>query len=369
LKRINPRVDARSRDRHYVVFVRSARFVDPLFALVLCAWALATSGSDHAIEIPAALLMTLPLAFRRSAPLPAAVAVAAGFALMGAADKPSESLATLVAVMVAAYSVATVADRRLAVAGVLVLIAGGIAETALTGDDDYGFIAVVISAAAAAGAVTGARTRQAVVERARAEEQAVAAERERIARELHDSVAHAVSLMVVQAGAAETAVGDDAEAAKALERIRAAGHEAVADLGRMVGLLRSGDVEPVYGIGEPERLVAPFRDAGMAVDLDVVGRPRGVPAGIDGAAFRVAQEALTNALKHGAGSAALTIAYEPDALRLHVTNPVGAPGASGTGHGIAGMRERVRLYGGDLHAGRNGDSTWSVDIRLPVPPE
>ena len=347
--------------------MRSARLVDPLLALALCAWALATSGSDHAIEIPAALLMTLPLALRRSAPLTAALGVAAGFALMGAADNPSESLATLVAVMVAAYSVAAVGNRGVAIAGVAALMAAGIAETALTGDDDYGFIIVVIGVAAAAGAAIGARGRQAEIERERAEERAVAAERERIARELHDSVAHAVSLMVVQAGAAETAVDGDSDAARALERIRATGHEAVTDLGRMVGLLRSEDVEPVHGIAQPERLVAPFRDAGLDVRLDVTGTPRALPTGIDGAVYRIAQEALTNALKHGDGSAALVIGYDPDALHLRVTNPVATREAPGTEHGVLGMRERARLYGGELRAGPNGNGTYEVDLRLPVP--
>jgi signal transduction histidine kinase len=367
LNPFHPRVDVKRVDRRYVWLVRSTRLVDPLFAVALCAWALAASGSDHAIEIPAALLMTLPLAFRRSAPLPAALAVAAGFALMGAANNPSESLATLVAVMVAAYSVAAAGDRRVAIAGVVALIAAGIAETALTGDDDYAFIVVVIGVAAAAGAAIGARGRQAEIERERAEERAVAAERERIARELHDSVAHAVSLMVVQAGAAETAVDGDSDAALALERIRATGHEAVTDLGRMVGLLRSEDVEPVHGIAQPERLVAPFRDAGLAVQLDVTGAPRALPPGLDAAVHRIAQEALTNALKHGDGSAALSIAYESDALRMRVTNAVAGRAAVGTEHGVLGMRERARLYGGELRAGPNGNGTYEVELRLPVP--
>jgi signal transduction histidine kinase len=367
LNRINPWFDVRAPVRHYVWLVRASRFVDPLIALVLCAWALADSGPDHALEIPAALLMTLPLAFRRQAPLAVAAIVALGFGFLGAADNPSESLATLVAVLIAAYSGAAVADRGRAVAAIALLIAAGVAETALTGDDDYGFIIVVIGVAGAAGAAMAARSRQADAERERAEQQAVAAERERIARELHDSVAHAVSLMVVQAGAAETAVGGDGEAAKALQRIRDTGQDAVADLGRMVGLLRSEDVEPVHGIAQPERLIAPFRDAGLAVELDVSGTPRDLPSAVDAAAFRIAQEALTNALKHGDGSASLAITYEGDALRLHVTNPVAGTVAPGTEHGLVGMRERARLFGGQLDAGHNGDGTFVVDVRLPVP--
>jgi signal transduction histidine kinase len=249
---------------------------------------------------------------------------------------------------------------------VALLLAAGLIEAALVGDGDYGFIAVVIGISAAAGYAMGTRGRQAEAELEREAERAVGAERERIARELHDSVAHAVSLMVVQAGAAETAVAAGGDAAKALERIRATGHEAVADLGRMVGLLRSEDVEPVYGITQPERLVAPFRDAGLDVHLDVDGEPGELPAGLDGAAFRIAQEALTNALKHGAGSAALTIAYEPDTLRLLVRNPIGAGVTAGTEHGITGMRERARLYGGELRAEPNGNGMFVVEARLPL---
>jgi signal transduction histidine kinase len=349
--------------------VRSARIIDPLLAVTLCVWALVDSGPDRAFEVPAAILMTLPLAFRHRAPLLVAVLVAIGFALLGLADNASESLATLAAALIATYSAALVPDRRRALAGVGVLIAGGLVETALVGDNDYGFTVVTLGIAGVAGAAMSARTRQADAERERAEERAVAAERERIARELHDSVAHAVSLMVVQAGAAETTLHDDSDAAKALERIRATGHEAVADLGRMVGLLRSEGVQPVVGIANAERLVAPFREAGLAVDLNVRGTIRELPAGVDSAAYRIAQEALTNAVKHGDGSATITIAYEPDALRLMVTNPLGGTAAPGSGHGIAGMRERVRLYGGELHAGQNGRARWHVEVRLPLPPE
>jgi signal transduction histidine kinase len=336
---------------------------DALLAAALAVWALA-GANDPAVGVPAALLMTLPLAWRRVAPLPVAVAVAAGFALQGAQENPPESLATLVAVMLAAYTVAGADNRRLVAAGLGALVAAGLAETALVGDDDYGFFLVVIAVASVAGFAMGARSRAAQAERQREAARAVTAERERIARELHDSVAHAVSLMVVQAGAAQTAVAGDREAAQALERIRATGQDAVADLGRMVGLLRD-EVEPVHGIAQPERLVAPFRDAGMDVDLAVTGSPRALPGSLDSAAFRIAQEALTNALKHGAGSASLAIAYEPAELHVAVANPVARANGRGTGHGLAGMRERARLYGGRFDAGPTMDGRFRVDVHIP----
>ncbi|HEX6713131.1 MAG TPA: histidine kinase [Thermoleophilaceae bacterium] len=345
--------------------MRRVRPADAATALVLAAWGLAESGG-RPVVIAAVVLMTAPLAWRSQAPFAVAAAVAAGIALEGVAPDPPESLATLVAITVAAYTVASMGDPRRAAVGVALLVSAGFIEAALVGDGDYGFIAVVIGISAAAGYAMGTRGRQAEAELEREAERAVGAERERIARELHDSVAHAVSLMVVQAGAAETAVAGGGDAAKALERIRATGHEAVADLGRMVGLLRSEAVEPVYGIAQPERLVAPFRDAGLDVRLDVDGDPGELPAGLDGAAFRIAQEALTNALRHGAGSAALTIAYEPETLRLLVRNPIGAGVTAGTEHGITGMRERARLYGGDLRAEPNGNGTFEVEARLPL---
>jgi signal transduction histidine kinase len=212
-----------------------------------------------------------------------------------------------------------------------------------------------------------ARSRQAETERDREAAAAVVAERERIARELHDSVAHAVTLMVVQAGAAETALGDDAQTAEALAQIRSTGHEAVADLGRMVGLLRN-EVEPVHGIGEPDRLVERFREAGLEIDLDVQGVPRPLPGGLDSAAFRIAQEALTNALKHGSAGASLTIRYAPEHVYLRIENPVATQtnGHAGTGHGVTGMRERARLYGGHLQAGPTADGVYTVEATLPA---
>jgi signal transduction histidine kinase len=311
------------------------------------------------------LLMAVPLAWRRRAPILVTIPIALGFALQGVPDAPPESLATLVAVLVAAYTAAAVHDRRAAAAGVTVLLAGGLIESALVGDGDYGFITVVIAVAAAAGLAMGTRSRQAELDREREAARAVAAERERIARELHDSVAHAVSLMVVQAGAAQTAVGADPEAARALDRIRTTGNEAVADLGRMVGLLRN-EVAPVYSIAQPERLIDPFRAAGMELDVAVTGTPRTLPRGLDGAAFRIAQEALTNALKHGAGSARVAIGYESTSLRVVITNPVAASNAhDGTGHGIAGMRERAQLYGGHVSAGPAAGGMFEVDARIP----
>lgn len=349
--------------------MRQAQRADLLIALVLAGWGLATSEGSPLVAV-AVLLMTLPLGWRRAAPTLVAVPVATGFALQAVPADPPESLATLVAAMVAAYSVTAHAVPRSALAGIALLLAGGVAEAALASDGDYMFIVVVLSVAASAGYAMSMRSQQAELDRQRDAAAAVAEERERIARELHDSVAHAVSLMVVQAGVAETALARDDDAAPALERIRATGHDAVADLGRMVGLLRNGagDPEPVHGISQPKQLVDSFRGAGLDVTLTVTGEPRAMPAGLDSAAYRIAQEALTNALKHGSGAASVTVAYEPTVLGLRVENPIGGAGPGpGTGHGLVGIRERAHLYGGEAAAVVSGGK-FTVDVQIPLAP-
>lgn len=332
--------------------------------MVLAGWALFETGARLEIGIPAALLMTIPLAWRRGAPTIVAFVVAGGFALQATQPNPPESLATLIAILVAAYSVAAYGEGWRLGAGLAAITAGALAETALAGDGDYTFILVVLAGAVVAGRALGSRSRQADAESRRIAAEAVRAEREHIARELHDSVAHSVSLMVVQAGAAEASGAGPG----ALRQIRDTGRDAVADLGRMVSLLREdshGEALPT--LADTGRLVEPFRHAGLAIGVHVEGPTRALPTGLDGAAYRIAQEALTNALKHGGGEASLVIAYEDDAVRISVANPVsGSPAANGTGHGLIGMRERAVLYGGELRAGADGKGGFRVDAWLPT---
>ena len=201
-------------------------------------------------------------------------------------------------------------------------------------------------------------------------------ERTRIARELHDIVAHCVSVMVIQTGAARSVARNDRAAAReALGAVESSGREALAEMRRMVGVLRKGDVELADtappGLSQLAALATRARAAGLPVEVHVEGRPRDLPAGLDLAAYRVIQEGLTNAIKHAGGARArVVVLYAPTVLELEVSDDgVGpAPPAqeSGSGHGLIGMRERLRLYGGELHSGRRRGGGFAVSARIPL---
>ncbi len=230
-------------------------------------------------------------------------------------------------------------------------------------------------------------------ERGELARRAVADERARIARELHDVVAHHVSVMVIQAGAAQATLrpGDPgAEAAgQSLEAIRQTGREALAELRRMLGLLRAdsavdtaagstgeapadAELAPQPGLSDLGALVERMTEAGLIVDLES-GNPRRIPAGIDLSAYRVVQEALTNVLRHaGAGThAKVGLAYEPQALTLEVVDDghgrrTATAEHGGVGHGLVGMRERVALFGGTLEAGPRPEGGFRVRAFFPL---
>ncbi|HXM57837.1 MAG TPA: histidine kinase [Candidatus Dormibacteraeota bacterium] len=203
---------------------------------------------------------------------------------------------------------------------------------------------------------------------------AVADERSRIARELHDVVAHSVSLMVVQAGAARRLLGADADrAADALRAVEGGGRDALTELRRMLGLLAGPSdeaaVEGQPGLDQLEALVTRVRGAGLPVELRVEGHRRPLPSGLDLSAYRVVQEALTNVLKHARGARAEVVArFEERELRLEVVDSGGmaAPDAAGAGRGLVGMRERVAACGGELDAGPRPEGGFAVRARLPI---
>jgi signal transduction histidine kinase len=219
-----------------------------------------------------------------------------------------------------------------------------------------------------------ARARAAVAERERdtAARIAVAEERARIARELHDIVAHAVSVMVLQTGAVrhrlpESLAGDR----EALKDVEQAGRTALGEMRRLLGAMRGeGDeaaLGPQPGLDSLEALLGEVGRAGLPVTLHVEGEPIPLPAGIDLSAYRIVQEGLTNALKHAHASRAdVTVRYAPSELQVEVRDDGEGGTVQGPGHGLLGMRERVRIYGGEMTAGTAPGGGFILSTRLPL---
>lgn len=296
---------------------------------------------------------------------------------------------TTLALLFAVFTVAEYRDRTtVIVAGVIsaiVLVAAGPLHDHTHRQDVAGVVPIALAVAvglwlrARADYVSGLRERAEQAERER-ELQAVKAageERVRIARELHDVVAHSVSLMVVQAQALEATSASDPEQQAALRQLAGLGREALSEMHRMLGVLRldeSGGAErrPQPGVRDLETLIARTTQAGVEAQLKIEGDPRELPLAVELSAYRIAQEALTNVVRHArAGHVTVTLAYSPEGLRLTVVDDgIGPParenGAPG-GHGLVGMRERVALFGGRLDAGPRPDCPgYRVDARLPT---
>jgi signal transduction histidine kinase len=224
----------------------------------------------------------------------------------------------------------------------------------------------------AARAVAEANDR--VLERDAQARAALVEERTTIARELHDVIAHGVSVMGVQAGAARLLLDSDPDAARAaLLRIEATARSSAGDLQRLVTVLRADDEHPDRlpgaALRQLETLVSAVRGAGLPVELAITGNSVPLPAGVDVAAYRIVQEALTNALKHAGTATSIGIHYAQDEVRLVVSNalPDTPRRASDVvGHGLMGMRERAALYSGTLDAGPDGSGNFVVRAGLPV---
>lgn len=351
--------------------LRSPRASDLAIAAVLFGWSLAAGVGEPLPGVLGAVLMCAPIAVRRSWPLPGTVAVGAGFVIGALQDDPPETLASLVTLLVAYALLGNATpDRRQAIAGAGIAVLCGVANTALVGDADYFFITALTVAAWSGGWLVGDRSRRANSAERRADD-AAREERERIARELHDSVAHAVSLMVVQSGAAQQVLRRDPERAEqALERVQQTGRDSVADLQRVLRLLRA-DPTSANGhrtLGDVDRLAAGFREAGLDVAVEVAGDPRSLAAGVDLAAYRILQEALTNVLRHAPGARArIRVEYRSDEVVLEVEDEgCGRPSPVLPGHGLIGMRERAGIFGGILDAEPHDDG-FRVRAVLPAP--
>ncbi|WP_405625465.1 histidine kinase [Streptomyces sp. NBC_00016] len=342
-----------------------------------------------------ALLVTLPLALRRRFPL-AVLWVVLGAGILAPDGEArivfySFVVATYSAIAHSPYRAAIVAGPPLAL---LVLASIGDAGVPAVPDRYVPLLVLLPLAMAAYGVRTWRaraderQTRMAELERERAAELRRAAEQERarIARELHDVVTHHVSVMVIQAGAARTVLdAAPAQSREALLAIEAGGRAAMTELRHAMGLLLmnsgddrddigavSADTAPPPGLDQVEELVGRVRACGLPVELTVTGARLPVPAGIDLAAYRVVQEALTNTMKHAAGArAAVTIAYGESDLGVEVTDTGGAPGApagTGDGHGLLGLRERLGVYGATLRNGPAPDGGYRVAALIPLLP-
>ncbi len=347
------------------------------------------------LDAPAILLAglaSLPLVARRRAPLTVFVfmtcASAALYAIAAPAGPP-------VGPTIALYSVAagigeSRASQRVTLAVVVVML---IVHVTAVGIQDGSFPAASLAFAIAVWGgiwLAGERSRIRAERLRELEERALRAEREaererqlataeermRIARDLHDSAGHAINVILVHAGLGRLRTQNDAAGAReALETIEEVARETAGEIDQLVGVLRegpaTGEVEPPPGVAAVEELVARHRDAGLEVSLTVDGERRALPQNVDRGAYRILQEALTNAARHGAGEAEVRVRFEADALELNVANPLApAPAGrgNGNGHGVIGMRERADLLGGELEAAAL-DGRYRVAARLPLPAE
>ena len=201
----------------------------------------------------------------------------------------------------------------------------------------------------------------------------MAEERTRIARELHDVVAHAISVIVLQAkGGRRLLDSDPAETRVALDAIVESGEQALGEMRRLLGMLRRSDAEiamaPLPSLRHLGLLAEQVSGAGLPVELDVVGEPAPLPPGVDLSAYRIVQEALTNALKHaGPARARVVVRYGARELELEITDTGrGAAAGNGGGHGLVGMRERAQLFGGQVEGGTRPEGGFAVRARLPL---
>ena len=376
--------------------LRSLPRADVALALGLSAYALI-----EAIVLDAPLywkigapVVVFALAWRRRFPAAVTALVLALIVLpdlLGA--DPLQAVLPLPLIIVAAYTAGREASSgREALTGAVAIVAVLAFGLGLTNDETENsrssdLVALIVLVGGGAGVGHLMRVRQAenrrlhdltdqlAAERDLRARAAVAEERARVARELHDIVAHSVSLIAVQAGAAENLMGrDEVRARQSLQAVQEAARGALGEMRRLLTILRDDGgepgLEPQPGLGDVRALVDQVRDGGLPVEL-VEDEPRpDVPAGVDLAGFRIVQEALTNVRKHaGAAPTSVAVSYPPGEVVVEVANddvPTGRNGnGDGDGHGIAGMQERARLYGGTLDVLR-ADGRYVVRARLPI---
>jgi signal transduction histidine kinase len=369
--------------------------VDILVAGGLLMWALTEAFVDHgpgplAGRIAFAVAVSVPLAFRRQAPGVVVIVLSvATLARALPATVSEHGTNPFPSMLLAAFSVACYARRSIvAVAGGLVLFA----TMVIAVESDYypggganagnlAILSLFFGGAWASGWLVrqrAAQARRAVAESGELARSAVSEERARIARELHDVVAHSVSIIAVQAGAAEELIQRDPEKARQhMASVRRTAREAMSEMRRLLDVLRTDEPRyaPQAGLARLQDLLDETRGAGVAVELVEQGeRPRLAP-GVDLVAFRVVQESLTNVRKHAPGAPTrVLLRYRPKTLELEVVNQAAVAGANADGsgaggHGLVGMRERVRLFDGRFDAQPRADGGFRVHAVLPLSEE
>jgi signal transduction histidine kinase len=294
--------------------------------------------------------------------------------------------ATFFAVLSAIFLFGLLEDRRQAVAGLGIALAAAAVVSSNNPEQawsDYIGIALLLSIVWLASFAIGRKLEQAAAAEERADHlerereaearAAVAEERARIARELHDVVGHSVSVMTVQASAVRRVLLPEQEKEReALEIVEQTGREALAEMRRLVGVLRRPEEGPALApqpsLEYLDRLVAQARESGLPVEVRIEGEPTQLPPGVDLTAYRLVQEGLTNAIKHARASKAnVVVRYADGAVEILVTDDGDGGGdGEGGGHGLVGMRERVAVYGGELDAGPRPEGGYALKARLPV---
>lgn len=366
-----------------------------VLALVTIAFLEVASGVFHGpVGVAAAfqLAALLPVAFRRVAPLPAIAISALAYMPYIVVYGASNSLSQLLVGLLLIYSVGRYTDQRGLLPGaaiaLLLIVAEGLGGTFLS-PADWAFALIFSGAALGIGVTLRVQAERSnalalTAERALREQEAraqaaVREERARIARELHDVVAHNVGLIVLQAGGARSVLDTDPERARtALRQVEVTGRQTLAEMRHLVGILRvdaAADREPLPRLERLPALLSEARAGGLTVDMEVRGTPVELPAGLELAAYRLIQEALTNVRKHATGAHVnVCLGYEPDRLRIDVgddgglagTTAVTVPDATDLGHGLIGMRERVQVYGGRMQAGAIPGGGFRIEAVLPL---
>jgi signal transduction histidine kinase len=328
--------------RHWFTLLIAGGMVEAAIELIVRRNSSGAPTTALWITVPLLLIVPIPLFWWRRFPFgaPAAVFVIGSAVSFVDGRLLTFTLATFLTVLAAAFLFGQLEDRRQAVTGL---------------------------------AIAQARAERLEREQEAEARAAVAEERARIARELHDVVGHSVSVMTVQASAVRRRLNPDQEQEReALEIVEQTGREALAEMRRLVGVLRRPEEGPALApqpsLQHLDRLVAQARESGLPVELRIEGEATQLPPGVDLTAYRLVQEGLTNAIKHARASKAdVVVRYADGSVEVTVTDDgQGGGDGGGGGHGLVGMRERVTVYGGELEAGPRPEGGYSLRARLPV---